>query len=419
MDEIYPIDVTRRFILGLQGLWPSRRWSGKPGVLQAFEQIQALQMDPLNILARSHDLALHARVDAYRPDHLWQLLYEDRLLFDYGGGLFIYPVRELPYWRVSMRNKGRESRWQKFATANQALIAEIQAQVEQGGPVRNRDFKDRARVESYRARKDSGLALYYLWLTGDLMTSSRENFEKVYDLSSRLAPPELLESASEEEAAVFFGRKVLAFHGLVTAREWRNFLGGCLEIRLDPQDAAARLESFLVEGTATRIRVEGWRDPLYLLAGNKSHLDAIASGGVPEAWQSSAPSTLEEARFLAPLEIVSARGRAKTLFGFDYIWEVYKPAEKRRWGYYTLPILYGDRLPARIDMKLDRPSRCLDILGFWLEDWANPADPGFACALANGLASLAAFTSADRVDLSGIHDSRFRQLVEDFLLSLS
>ena len=126
----------------------------------------------------------------------------------------------------------------------------------------------------------------------------------------------------------------------------------------------------------------------------------LARGQTPDAWRPVGTTTEEEVTFLAPLEIVSARRRAKTLFGFDYVWEVYKPLELRRWGYYTLPILYGDRLVARLDPKLDRATGTLAVKGFWLEQEETGRDPDFAAALSRGLASLAHMAGARRVDVS-------------------
>ena len=108
----------------------------------------------------------------------------------------------------------------------------------------------------------------------------------------------------------------------------------------------------------------------YALASDAELLTDLSAGRVPKAWTPLATTTTEEAVFLAPLDPVSARGRAKVLFDFDYIWEVYKPVEKRKFGYYTLPVLWGDRLVARFDSKLDRATNTFVVLGFWLEDEA-------------------------------------------------
>ncbi|MCE7860224.1 MAG: hypothetical protein DYG86_10610 [Chloroflexi bacterium CFX2] len=140
---------------------------------------------------------------------------------------------------------------------------------------------------------------------------------------------------------------------------------------------------------------------------DKAHLAELEAGRVPKAWKPKGPSTLEEVTLLAPLEIVSARGRAKKVFDFDYVWEVYKPLHQRKWGYYTLPILYGDDLVARLDPKLDRATNTLHILGFWLEDDA-PKDSAFADALAEGLKRFADMIGAENIDLGGVKRATLR-----------
>jgi uncharacterized protein YcaQ len=115
--------------------------------------------------------------------------------------------------------------------------------------------------------------------------------------------------------------------------------------------------------------------------------------------------------FLSPLDIVSARGRAKKLFGFEYKWEVYTPADQRRWGYYVLPILYGDELVARLDLKFDRKTGTLHVLGFWLEENA-PKDEAFAAALAHGLKHFAGMLGAQKVDVSGIKPVKLRSYLK-------
>ncbi len=162
--------TARRFILGRQGLWPGRRWQGLAGTAEALRTAEAVQVDPLVVIARNHDLTLHSRVIDYQPEHLDQLLYRDRAFFDYGGAIFIYPMAELPYWRVAMQRKGQEPRWSNFATRNPALIKEVKTALRQRGPLGNRDFEGRAYGDNYRSGKDSGIAMYYLWLTGELMT---------------------------------------------------------------------------------------------------------------------------------------------------------------------------------------------------------------------------------------------------------
>jgi len=137
-------------------------------------------------------------------------------------------------------------------------------------------------------------------------------------------------------------------------------------------------------------------------------LAEVSAGRVPKAWTPLATSTAEEAVFLAPLEPVSARGRAKALFGVDYVWEVYKPLPQRKFGYYTLPVLWGDRLVARFDSKLDRTTNTFVILGLWLEE-ALGNDEAFAEALAGGFARFMRFLGASRLDAAAIREPLLRR----------
>ena len=192
------LDIARRFILGKQGLWPGRRWRGRRGLEQALRAMEYLQLDPLQIVARSHDLALHSRVLGYTPGQWETAAYEQRRFFDWGGWLAVRPMDELPHWRVVMRRErdgaSGDPRLPRLARDHAAAIAEMRAVLRERGVVINRDFAmaTRTRTQSYRGRKDSALALYYLWRTGEVMTHHRERFERVYALTENVAPKELI-----------------------------------------------------------------------------------------------------------------------------------------------------------------------------------------------------------------------------------
>src|SRR5512134_4133528 len=113
--------TARRYVLGKQGLWPGRRWKGKTGTAQAIDACEAVQLDPLNIFARSQDLVLHSRVLDYKPDYLYQVAYKDREFFDYGGWLAMYPMSNLPYFRFRMERRGQIKRLHGFVLANPEL----------------------------------------------------------------------------------------------------------------------------------------------------------------------------------------------------------------------------------------------------------------------------------------------------------
>ena len=400
--------TARRYILGKQGLWPGRRRQGVAGTAQAMREMEYLQLDPLQIIARSQDIQLHSRVLDYTPGLWEEATYQQREFFDWGGWLATRPMDELPHWRVVMHrerdNSGVvDSRIHRMGIEHAEAVAEMRAILRERGVVSNRDFAmtTRKRTESYRGRKDSALALYYLWRTGEVMTHHREKFERVYALTEAVAPTHLIRESDEAEAERFLLRKDIAFAGLSRVRRTSDaFHRGVTfdQVR----------EGLLTDGVMIEVHVEGWKPVHYALAEDAQLLLDLSAGRVPAAWTPSATTTQEEVVFLSPLDPVSARGRAKVLFGFDYVWEVYKPVEKRRFGYYTLPILWGDRLVARFDSKLDRSSNTFVILGLWLEDEALGRDEAFAAALAAGMRRFVAFLGADKLDAAAIEQPLLR-----------
>src|SRR5258705_1459569 len=211
------IETARRFVLGKQGLWPGRRWRGIKGTEQAMRAMEYLQLDPLQIVARSHDIKLHGRVLDYRPGMWEDVTYKKRKFFDWGGWLAVRPMDELPHWRVVMRRERDDpSRVSAMASDHADAIVEMRAILRERGTVSNRDFKmaTRTRTQSYRGRKDSALALYYLWRTGEVMTHHRENFERVYALAEAVAPAHLVRESDEAEADRFLVKKEVSFSGL-------------------------------------------------------------------------------------------------------------------------------------------------------------------------------------------------------------
>lgn len=396
-------------MLGSQGLWPGRRFTGGPaGIRQAIRQAGLIQMDPLTVIARSHDLALHARVIDYRPEDLDRLMYVERQAFDYGGTVYVLPMEELPYWRVSMSRRRNDPRWAAFATQHDDLLTAVRQQLRQRGPLGARDFAGTGKAVSFRSTKDSSLALYYLWLTGELMTHSRRNFERIYYFREDVAPAEYQAAATEAEAETFFATKALALIGLVSGRDWARRFSKFVHRSIDRAEARQRLAAMVDAGVAAPVRVTGSKDLHYVATDAVPRLEEVNAGGVPAQWRPVGADTNREVTLLAPLELVSARGRALELFGFEYLWEVYKPAEQRRWGYYTLPILYGDQLVARIDPKLDRARKTIVVNGFWLEETTSWRDEAFLDALAAGLRRLAAMVGAVNLDLRGVNPPQFR-----------
>jgi len=304
------IETARRFILGKQGLWPGRRWRGIAGTEAAMRAMEYLQLDPLQIIARSQDITLHSRVLNYTLGLWEELAYQQRTFFDWGGWLAVRPMDELPYWRVVMRRERDgdygDSRLRRLAREHAEAIEEMRAILHERGTVSNRDFAmaTRTRTQSYRGRKDSALALYYLWCTGEVMTHHRENFERVYALTETVVPAHLMCESDEAEADRFLIKKDISFSGLSRpSRVAESFRG------YGESDRATKklLEAMVADCDLIEVQVEGWKAVHYVLGSDAAVLADVSAGRVPAAWTPLETSTTQEGVFLAPLDHVCAR----------------------------------------------------------------------------------------------------------------
>jgi len=378
--------------------------------------MEHLQLDPLGIMARAQDLMLHSRVIDYHVDDWAELTYGQRKFFDWGGWLAVRPMDELPYWRNLMRREHANGHWREVEHEHHETIVEMRRELRERGTIANRDFAmaTRKRTDDYRGRKDSAVALYYLWRVGEAMVHHRERFERVYAPTEAIAPAELLERASDAATDEFMRRKHIAFEGI-------SPLTGSYTIQAkgERQMVQAWARRAVRDGTLIEVHVEGWKGPRWALAEDADDLATVEAGRVPRTWRPTETTTSEEATFLAPLDPVSARKRAATLFDFDYIWEVYTPAPKRKFGYYALPVLWGDRLVARFDGRLDRATSTFGILGLWLEDERHATDQAFVEAFACGIERMASFLQARRLDVSGVRHGSIRKRLRAVRPSLS
>jgi uncharacterized protein YcaQ len=392
--------TARRYVMGRGGLWPGRRWRGLEGAAEAMRALEHLQLDPLVVVARAHDLMLASRVIDYAIDDWAILTYQQRRFFEWGGWLAVRPMDELPYWRVLMRREGDRPNWVETQHEHADAIDEMRALLQAGREVSNRDFAmhERTRIDNYRGRKDSALALHYLWRIGEAMVVRRERFERVYALTEFVAPPDALREVDPDEADDMLLLKNMAAEGLIRHRS----VGNWLRRDVTPAEMTAWQKRWLDEGEAIEVKVEGWRAVQLAPGSDARLLTDLEAGDVPAEWAPLETSTEEEVTFLSPLDPVSARGRAKPLFDFDYTWDVYKPVEQRKFGYYTMPILWGDRLVGRFDPKLDRATGTLMILGLWLEDAAVAKDGAFIDALGRGMARFLRMLDVRKIDVTAV-----------------
>ncbi len=357
------------------------------------ERLGSLQFDPLEIAGRNHDLVLLARVARYRRAWTEALLYDDRWLYEaYNKGLSLLPTAELPYYRVGW-DLHRAGPGAATFVEHADLVTELLDRIRTDGPLSSTDVEPRAAIEWYwRPTNQVRAILEALAQAGVLGLARREGNRRVYDLAERLFPPELLAERRTEDEQL--RHKLLSryrAHGLLGAS------GGQQEVWLGTgptaKDRYRRRDELIDGGALVPVEVEGIRGLRYVVAA-----DAAILGESIRAVDAAEPAG-DGVAFLAPLDPLAwDRDLLRSLFDFDYVWEVYVPAAKRRWGYYVLPVLFGDRLVGRIEPRIERSTGALRILGLWWQDGFDPlAAPGFVDGFSDAVAAHQAFGRSDRV----------------------
>lgn len=396
--------AARRFLVQRHLLAPPRSLpAGLEGVRAAFHRLGSIQFDPLAVAGRNHDLVLHARVRDYDPAWTNELLYERREHFEtYNKMLSLLPTSELPWFRLAWDRFLVEHREGAFAR-HPETVEHVLERLRERGPLSSLDFDRRATVDWYWGPTNEVRAvLEALAEAGVIGIARREGNRRYFDLVERLFPAELLAQRPDEREQQ--RHKLLSryrAHGLLGEGGQVELWYGIAKARPAPDDPPgtptrqALREELVACGDLVPVTVEGVRGTRYVLGGELDLLRASVAA-IDRGETMSATGVT----FLAPLDsFVWDRDLLRSLFGFDYVWEVYVPRVKRRWGYYVLPLLYGDRLVGRIEPRIDRAARVVRILGAWWEPGFRPRDAeGFVPALRSALAAYLRFAGATRLE---------------------
>lgn len=399
--------TARRFLVTRHLLSPPRSLTPDPAsVMRVMDRLGSLQFDPLDVTGRNHDLVLASRIDGYRRAWTDDHLYGSRDLYEtYNKGLSIVPTADLPWYRIA---------WDRAAARHDGatfddhgpLAEELLGRIRAEGPLSSTDVEPRAAIDWYwRPTNQVRALLEALAEAGILGLARRDGNRRVYDLAERLFPAELLAQRRPEPEQR--RHKLLSryrAHGLL-GRSGSGELWFGTEPARDAGDGPGPtrrdlLEGLVEDGTLIPVAVDGVRGDRFVLADEGPILSAAA-----------APTTVGGGvAFLAPLDpLVWDRDLLRSLFAFDYVWEVYVPAAKRRWGYYVLPILFDDRLVGRIEPRIDRKAGSLRVLDIWWQAGFEPMTvEGFAGAFADALEAHARFLDADRIVLP--RTARHREL---------
>ena len=357
----------RQFILLKQGLLGDYRFIRKDGAYQFVRQAGCIQFDPVDVCGRNAELTLQSRVKGFRRKMLNDLLYRDRLLVDYSDKeLSIWPREDWPFFSgYRERSVAHGRQFPGIPELEEQAIAYIRKHGPVSSdtlPIEGTIFWHSSMHWSGHWEKDSLAArsvLEQLYTDGVLLIHHKTGSRKYYDLADKYFPSDLLRAPNpcrDEEAFTDWRicRRIGAV-GLLWNRNSTAWLG----ISMTTEQRNASFDRLEKNGSISAVQVEGIRFPLYMLREDLPLLESVTSG------QADTRSRLE---FLAPLDpMLWDRKLIEAVWGFQYSWEIYTPAVKRKYGYYVLPMICGDRFVGRIEPKADRKNNTFTVQNIWLE----------------------------------------------------
>ena len=374
MNVAISTEQAQRFLIRRQNFVAyGSPFAGREGVAHALQQMEAVQIDPLCPFERNHHQALYNRVHGYRTKWLDQLLYQDNRAFEYYcNALCVLPMEDYPYFKCAMQQQ-QVVLAPRVNTDMQEAMQQVMQHIAQQGATSSQEFDSGKKISGWwdnelAARtKIEKQALDYLHLTGKLLISSRTGNQRSYDLPERLVPPALFEQVIDQAAWQRFAMlKFLRAYGLsqlgLFRFGWHNA----------PKAERKQLLANLVEqDEVARVSIEGVKRTYYCLAAD-----------LPELLQATPLSQSEVAVILGPLDnLLWDRDRLEDFWGFNYRWEVYTPASKRQYGYYVVPVLYGEWFVGRIEMRADKEQGVLRVDNLWLEPGHDAALPALRRAV--------------------------------------
>jgi uncharacterized protein YcaQ len=373
--------TARRIALGAQGFGAPRPTGrvDRRHVRRLFAAVGVVQIDSVNVIVRSQELPLWARLGAHRRDLLTGM-GADNELFEYWAHMAsLVPIEMHPLFRWRMEGaregKGTWTGLAILAREQPGFVEAVYELVRDRGPASAGELASGGpRSEAWWGWSSTKIALEYLFWCGRISARRRASFERVYDVTERMIAPEVLarptpaESDAKRALLELAGRNI----GIGTTRDLADYY------RLNIPESRPLVADLVEEGALVEVAVEGWTERAYM------HRDARI------------PRRIAAATVLSPFDsVVWERSRNERLFDFHYRIEIYTPAPKRIFGYYVLPFLLGDRLVARVDLKADRHNGALLAHGAFAEAGVEP--DAVAVPLARELRALAAWLELDRV----------------------
>jgi hypothetical protein len=367
---------------------------GKTAVLRAIQHLGYIQVDPINVLQRAHHHVLWSRVPNYHPDMLHELQYPDAAVFEYWNHAASYlPMTDYGFSMPLMRKYRREFHWSDDSPELRKSMRRLLTMIRKQGPLTLSEVESTGAVNGWSAGKTSKIerrALHELWMRGDIMIRSRQGVRKIFDLPARVLPAGMdVKIPSRFEAAEFHVRRALRALGVATPQELHYLQDAGLA-----SATRGALSALIRRGEAVEIRVPD--------------LPKLRLFTLREALELNRPVESNIVRFLSPFDnLTIQRKRLNWLFDFDYVVEIYVPMEKRKYGYFVLPILWGDRLIGRMDAKANRPERQLVIHNLVFEPTFQDFE-AVKSAFSSALKDFTRFQECDQWKISHVEPKAFR-----------
>lgn len=371
-----------------------------------------IQIDTIHVIKRAHLHVLWTRQPAFRETYLHDLQAKTRDVFEYWGHAMSYlPMSDYRYYLPRMKNFYNPSspwaryQFEKVKNDLQAVLDRVRAE----GPLSSGDFKDsRKKGGTWWDWKPAKVALELLFWRGELMVTERRNFAKVYDLTERVLPENVDTTIPEKsELASFFVRRALAALGIANEKEINGFLqpesSRDSDMRaVGKKDLKQAVLDLVETGEISAVEIDGAGGSTdYVLTFNLEHTGRTARE--------------KQAYLLSPFDnLIIQRARTKRLFGFDYTLECYLPENKRRYGYFVLPILWGDTFAGRFDAKADRAEKVFYLRSLFFEPDFREFD-AFLPALAQKLTALAKFNGCHAVRLERVEPAKIGEKIKKLI----
>ncbi|MFC1848891.1 winged helix-turn-helix domain-containing protein [candidate division CSSED10-310 bacterium] len=395
--------IARRFAVRTQLLHRGAKLrSGKEGTAQIIEKLGYIQIDTIAVIERAHHHTLWVRQPSYLPTMLDELQAKDRRVFEYWGHAASYlPMQDYRFYLAKMRNFPKKGSWEeKWLKQYGHLMKSVLHRIRAEGPLASKDFE--APAGSKRGPwwdwKPAKAALELLFWKGELMITERRKFQRVYDLTERVLPKGLnISIPAQEELGRFFVRRALSAYGVAQVNEIRDHIHA-----LSKKTTQEALTDLIQTGEVTVLKIKELDADYYALTELMEHY---------QKRRSSSPQLF----LLSPFDnLAIQRERIKRLFGFDYHLECYVPAAKRKFGYFSLPILWGDTFVGRLDPKAERKAKIFSIRNLSFEG-QNKQFHDLLPSLAQKLKLLARFNGCDQVRIEHMSNSNYKKSLENQL----